>query len=101
MSICTARLAGVLLQLATFVVFFANPSPAQTGAVSGLSGHVVDTSGATIPGVRVTIARLEAGFERTTTTSQSGDWEARFLQPGTYTPCSSSSRGSSRYAARG
>ena len=99
MSICTARLAGVLLQLTTFVVLFASPSTAQTGAVSGLAGHVVDTTGATIPGVRVTIARLEAGFERTATTNKAvtGRHGSSSLAP---TRCSSSSRGSNRFAAK-
>jgi hypothetical protein len=50
-----------------------------------LSGHVVDATGAAIPGVRITIVRPEVGFERTTVTTESGDWESRFLQPGIYT----------------
>jgi hypothetical protein len=71
------RTAALILLLATTV-------EAQTGAASGLTGRVSDITGAAMADVRVTITRPEAGFERTTTTNEAGDWEARFLPPGTY-----------------
>jgi outer membrane receptor protein involved in Fe transport len=69
-----------------FVLALAVASAArgQTGASSGLSGRVTDATGASVSGVAVTIARPEAGFERTTTTNDAGDWEARFLPTGVY-----------------
>ncbi|MGH9239564.1 MAG: carboxypeptidase regulatory-like domain-containing protein [Vicinamibacterales bacterium] len=63
---------------------FCSSAAAQTGAVSGLSGRVLDASGGAIAGVTVTIFRPEAGFERSVTTSNRGEWEVRFLQPGVY-----------------
>ena len=57
---------------------------AQSGAGSGLAGRVADSSGASMAGVTVTVSRPDTGSERTTTTNASGDWEARFLQPGAY-----------------
>ena len=57
---------------------------AQSGAGSGLAGRVADSTGASMAGVSVTVSRPDTGFERTTTTNASGDWEARFLQPGAY-----------------
>ena len=58
---------------------------AQSGAGSGLAGRVADSSGASMAGVTVTVSRPDTGSERTTTSNASGDWEARFLQPGAYT----------------
>src|SRR5262245_52902990 len=57
---------------------------AQTGAGSGLAGHVTDPSGAAMAGVTVIVARPETGFERTTATNATGDWELRFLSPGAH-----------------
>ena len=64
--------------------FIATSAYAQTGGNSGLAGRVTDTSGASMAGVTVMVTRPEAGFERTTSSSAAGDWEARFLPPGTY-----------------
>jgi hypothetical protein len=78
---------GVRLSIGVQVVAalaFLSSAAAQTGAVSGLSGRVTDTTGGAIAAVTVTIIRLETGFERTVTTGDTGAWEARFLQPGVY-----------------
>ena len=47
-------------------------------------GRVTDSSGAAVPGVAVTLTHVETGSGRTVTTNTTGDWEARFLSPGTY-----------------
>ncbi len=73
---------SLLLLLGLFAV--APPVFAQSGAATGLTGRVTDATGAAIVGATVTLARPEAGFERTTLTNATGDWEARFLQPGSY-----------------
>ena len=57
---------------------------AQSGANTGLMGRVTDSSGAAIPGVAITVTNTETGSGRTLTSSAAGDWEARFLAPGTY-----------------
>ena len=62
----------------------AGPALAQSGATTGLTGRVTDSSGAAVPGVSVTLTSVETGSERTVTTNGTGAWEARFLSPGTY-----------------
>src|SRR5262245_37318321 len=82
----TSRSRRVVRVLLTFLTAIAIVRPAfgQSSAATGLTGRVTDPSGAAIVGASVTLARSEAGFERTTTTNSSGDWEVRFLQPGVY-----------------
>jgi hypothetical protein len=69
---------------ALLLVFMVGPVRAQAGASTGLMGQVTDSSGAAVPGVTVTLTHLETKHERTVTTGARGDWEARFLSPGTY-----------------
>ena len=69
---------GLALSLATAT------GMAQTGANTGLQGRVMDPSGASIPGAAVTLVRVETGERRVVTTSEEGNWEARFLAPGNY-----------------
>jgi hypothetical protein len=69
---------------ALLLVFLVGPVRAQAGASTGLMGRVNDSSGAAVPGVAVTLTHVETGRERTLTTNSTGDWEARFLSPGTY-----------------
>ena len=57
---------------------------AQTGANTGLKGRITDQTGASIPGAAVVLVRVETGERRVVTTSEEGDWEARFLTPGVY-----------------
>jgi hypothetical protein len=61
-----------------------SPAAAQSGASTGLTGRVTDSTGAAIPGVTVTISNVDTGSDRVVTTGGSGDWEARFLSPGNY-----------------
>jgi hypothetical protein len=49
-----------------------------------LQGRVVDSTGAAVPGVTVTLVHVDTGRERAVTTGPSGEWEARFLSPGSY-----------------
>ena len=69
---------------ALLLVFLVSPVRAQAGASTGLSGQVTDSTGGAIPGVTVTLTHLDTGRERVVTTGGNGDWEARFLSPGTY-----------------
>ena len=71
--------AGALL-----LMFSIGTALAQSGASTGLMGRVTDSSGAAVPGVAVTLTNVETGSARTVTSSATGDWEARFLTPGTY-----------------
>src|SRR5688572_23669343 len=80
LSLAIARCAGAAMIMA----LFAAPVLGQAGASTGLSGRVSDSSGAAVPGVTVTIVHVETGSQRVVTTNETGDWEARFLQPGSY-----------------
>ena len=57
---------------------------AQAGADTGLRGKITDPSGAVVPGTTVTVLRAVTGERRTVLSNDAGDWEARFLTPGTY-----------------
>ena len=47
-------------------------------------GTVTDTSGAAVPGAKVTVTNTGTQIERMTTTGASGDYTINLLQPGTY-----------------
>lgn len=67
MSTQTIRCLMVAALLA--VAASANAQPAQTGTISGT---VVDTSGAVMPGVTVTATSLDRGFVRSAVTDENG-----------------------------
>jgi hypothetical protein len=82
-SILHLALPGYMA-LALLLTFGIGVASAQIGATTGLMGKVTDASGGTVPGVTVTLVNVETGSKRTVVTNESGDWEARFLNPGTY-----------------
>ncbi|MDZ4800551.1 MAG: TonB-dependent receptor, partial [Bryobacteraceae bacterium] len=47
-------------------------------------GRVVDTSGALVPGISITVTNVETGVVNTVVSNQSGNYLAPFLNPGTY-----------------
>ena len=61
----------------------AAPARAQD-ARGSISGRVIDTSGAVLPGVSVTIVNTETNTPSTTTTSDQGRYAVLYLLPGTY-----------------
>ena len=73
-----------MLSIVVGVSLTAGLTHAQTGANTGLQGRVTDPSGAAMPGVSVSLVRVETGERRTAETNETGDWEARFLTPGSY-----------------
>ena len=72
--------------LMLMLVFFAgaNIALSQT-ATANLSGVVVDSTGAVIPGVTVTILNTATALERKITTNDDGNYIFPLLPPGTYT----------------
>jgi hypothetical protein len=60
------------------------PVAAQSGAGTGLAGHVTDSTGASMPDATVTVTRVDTGDTRTARTDREGHWEVRFLSPGPY-----------------
>ncbi|HEY8133084.1 MAG TPA: carboxypeptidase regulatory-like domain-containing protein, partial [Thermoanaerobaculia bacterium] len=69
--------------LAVLVTFISIPVVAQT--VTGtMRGTVTDKSGATLPGVTVSIRNVETGFERIVVTGKDGAFNAPYLPIGRY-----------------
>lgn len=59
---------------------------AQSQAANGsIEGTVLDTSGAVLPGVTVTVTNTDTGASRTLVTNESGIYRAPLLPLGTYT----------------
>jgi hypothetical protein len=83
-SCVTGPIGHVLAGIGMVVVLGSEPALAQTGATTGLTGHVSDRTGATLPGTTVTLRSADTGAERVVTTNAMGDWEVRFLSPGAY-----------------
>ncbi|HVR72087.1 MAG TPA: carboxypeptidase-like regulatory domain-containing protein, partial [Vicinamibacteria bacterium] len=80
-----SSLAGPLL-VALAVVFCLMPRHASAQAVSGtLLGQVVDSTGAAVPGARVTVTSPATGFTRTLTSDGSGEYTAPSIPPAEYT----------------
>ncbi|MEO6237313.1 MAG: carboxypeptidase-like regulatory domain-containing protein, partial [Vicinamibacterales bacterium] len=51
----------------------------------GITGRIVDSSSARMPGVTVTATNVETNVASSTTTNGEGDFSILFLNPGTYT----------------
>lgn len=79
------RLGILCLALCTFAIA-ANPtlSLAQSTTQGAISGSVLDTSGAAIPGAIVTISNTATGFTQKLVADGSGFFKAPLLEPGTY-----------------
>src|ERR1700730_14056701 len=70
-----------LFLLLTFFV----PAFAQTGAADGsIRGTVQDASGSAVVSATVKAKNIETGFERSTASKQSGEFEVPLLLPGRY-----------------
>src|SRR5262245_39256669 len=73
------RLAGIVAIVALSV---ARLAAAQTSAT--LSGSIVDSSGALLPGVQITVRQLSTGFTRSTTTGGDGRFVVAGISAGPY-----------------
>ena len=74
------------LSLLVFSLLLSVTTHAQTTATSGtIQGSVVDQSGASVPGARVSARNQDTKAERTTETDASGNFTLRGLSIGTYT----------------
>ena len=50
----------------------------------GIQGRVTDPSGASIPGVQISVKNLETGVKNGTATNEEGNYQVPFLLPGNY-----------------
>jgi len=76
-----------ILCLAIFAFAFAAPTVlhAQSTTQGSISGSVLDSSGAAVPGAVVTIQNRGTNFTEKLTSDASGYFKAPLLEPGTYT----------------
>ena len=70
---------------ATLAVLMFAAKIASAQAVAGITGTVMDTTGAVLPGARVTITNEATGVAVKTTTSSAGTYSTTGLLPGSYT----------------
>jgi hypothetical protein len=77
--------AGLLMFLAMFGFFMVSATYAQSRASGEIRGTVLDSSGAAIPGVAVSILNQLTGVVTRLTSDNSGIYVAASLDPGTYT----------------
>jgi Carboxypeptidase regulatory-like domain len=75
-------LAGATLAIAVLALL-ALPSAAHAQTAE-IRGSVADSTGATLPGVTVTIVNTATGVERSVVTDEQGGFRAPALQPGPY-----------------
>jgi hypothetical protein len=76
-SVCLAILVAALLTVPVSLF-------AQAGATGSILGTVTDSTGAAIPGAKVTVTNTGTRVAFNTTTSSTGDYLAPVLQSGTY-----------------
>ncbi|HEV2386283.1 MAG TPA: TonB-dependent receptor [Candidatus Acidoferrales bacterium] len=71
---------------ATFIgiAFVAAPGWAQSAGTGALAGTILDSSGAVVPGVKVTVRSKSTGEMRITTSSSAGYYRVAVLPPGAY-----------------
>ena len=75
---------GWIPVIAALVTLMASPVYAQGGTTTSVSGTVVDTSGAAVPGADVTIKNNATGAVYTTVTTGNGTFTVPGINPGIY-----------------
>lgn len=83
MSSRFTRAAGCATALLLWAGAPARPALAQTSTGS-LRGHVVDETGAVLPGATLTALQAEAGYRQSTVTRADGGYTLTGLRPGAY-----------------
>lgn len=81
---CERILATTAAALCLLLFIAAAPVAAQTTSTEVL-GTVSDSTGAVIPGAKVSLLRVETGERRETTTTSSGDFSFPLIEIGEYT----------------
>lgn len=58
---------------------------AQSTNQGAIVGTITDTDGRVVPGVKITVTKVDTGATRNTATTERGDYRIDFLPPGNYT----------------
>jgi Carboxypeptidase regulatory-like domain/TonB dependent receptor len=78
------RLRRCLLAAVTLLLILAVASALAQQTLGSLNGTVVDSSGASVAGAKITVRSLQTGLERTTASQSSGFYQIFNLPIGTY-----------------
>src|SRR5215472_15023211 len=73
-----------LIVLSALALLAAPASFAQTTGAATIVGNVTDTSGAVLPGAKVTVVNTETNFHFEGVTNQEGYYYVPYLRPGIY-----------------
>src|SRR5262252_5505097 len=73
-----------LIALSALALLAAPWSFAQTTGANTIVGNVTDTSGAVIPGAKVTVVNTDTNFHFEGQTNQDGYYYVPYLRPGVY-----------------
>ena len=79
----TAWVSNVFFGLLLLGPILGKPAAAQ--GTQQFVGHVVDSSGAAIPGAAITVHNEATGVDVSVKATGAGDYTATYLKPGTYT----------------
>jgi len=80
-----SSLATAAFSLLTIFLLVCSTASAQLAGKGAVSGQVVDSTGAAIPGATVVITKDANNISVTTTATSSGDFQVSTLDPGVYT----------------
>ena len=84
-DICESHSGKLMTQVGVFLsCLFSCVSLAFGQATSTLTGTVLDSSGAAVPGTAITVRNIGTGNERSVSSGEAGDYTVRFLAPGDY-----------------
>jgi hypothetical protein len=78
------KVAKALWGLVLFALCMFTTNVSWSQATQQFTGHVVDPTGAVIPGAQVTVHNTATGVDVKTVTTGSGDYTVSYLIPGTY-----------------
>lgn len=81
--ICAQLLPG-LLAVVSWSLLLVVPSASAQVTSGTITGTVTDSSGASLPGVKITITNVQKNDSKDYTTDEAGAYNAPFLIPGTY-----------------
>ena len=79
---CACVVVGCSL---SFLAVLAVVPASGQGAVSEVNGNAVDSSGAVLPGVTITLTEETTGLVRSVVSNETGRFSVQALQPGRYT----------------
>src|SRR5512134_1431424 len=76
----------LLVRIAAFAIIALVSSPVIAQEFRGaISGKITESSGAAVPGAKISVTNLATNAVVNATSNEAGDYAALYLTPGTYT----------------